>query len=340
MKKVFVISLLLIITAAVFAITLDFYCLAWQPAAVDKIYDLVDIWNMDNPDVQVNIIWGTWESSDQYLLTSFQGGNAPDVFHTDAEKFREYGMMGYAAPLNSYVSDEIIGDIPAHIFEDCYDFAGNLYGIPWCQETQVIFYNKDIFEESGIRLPLDRMISWEELLDIAQRVTKKDENENVITWGILAPLMERFHWTLIAQKDGTILTKDSNHKWKVEINEGAREAIEFYLSLITEHQVMPRDVISIDYTSLMQGFINGKYAMVTFGCWNRRFLLQNKGFNWGMLLVKNEDNRINASDPQAFGISKLSKHKDEAFAFIEFMTNTENSAEISYSDYLFPVRES
>ncbi|MGC9322759.1 MAG: extracellular solute-binding protein, partial [Kosmotogaceae bacterium] len=105
MKKVFVISLLLIITAAVFAITLDFYCLAWQPAAVDKIYDLVDIWNMENPDVQVNIIWGTWESSDQYLLTSFQGGNAPDVFHTDAEKFREYGMMGYAAPLNSYVSD-------------------------------------------------------------------------------------------------------------------------------------------------------------------------------------------------------------------------------------------
>ena len=27
---------------------------------------------------------------------------------------------------------------------------------------------------------------------------------------------------------------------------------------------MPRDVISIDYTSFMQGFINGKYAMVTF----------------------------------------------------------------------------
>ncbi len=340
MKKVFVISLLLIITAVVFAITLDFYCLAWQPAAVDKIYDLVDIWNMDNPDIQVNIIWGTWESSDQYLLTSFQGGNAPDVFHTDAEKFREYGMMGYAAPLNSYVTDDMIDDIPAHIFEDCYDFSGNLYGIPWCQETQVIFYNKDIFEENGIRLPLDRMISWEQLLDIAQSVTKKDENGKVITWGILAPLMERFHWTLIAQKNGTVLTKDSNHKWKVEINDGAREAIEFYLSLITEHQVMPRDVASIDYTSLMQGFINGKYAMVTFGCWNRRFLLQNKGFNWGMLLVKSGDNRINASDPQAFGISKLSKHKDEAFAFIEFMTNTENSAEISYSDYLFPVRES
>ncbi|MBN2252929.1 MAG: sugar ABC transporter substrate-binding protein [Kosmotogaceae bacterium] len=340
MKKISVVSLLLIITSAVFAVTLDFYCLAWQPAAVDKIYDLVDIWNMENPDIQVNIIWGTWESSDQYLLTSFQGGNAPDVFHTDAEKFREYGMMGYAAPLNSYVTDDMIADIPTHILEDCYDFTSNLYGIPWCQETQVIFYNKDIFEERGIRLPLDRMISWEQLLGIAQSVTKKDENGNVITWGILAPLMERFHWTLIAQKDGTILTKDSNHKWKLEINEGAKEAIEFYLSLITEHGVMPRDVISIDYTSLMQGFINGKYAMVTFGCWNRRFLLQNKNFNWGMLLVKNGDNKINASDPQAFGISKLSRHKDEAFAFIEFMTNTENSAEISYSDYLFPVRES
>ena len=39
----------------------------------------------------------------------------------------------------------MIGDIIAHIFEDCYDFAGNLRD-PRCQETGDL-YNKDIFEE-------------------------------------------------------------------------------------------------------------------------------------------------------------------------------------------------
>jgi len=206
--------------------------------------------------------------------------------------------------------------------------------------VQVIFYNKDIFEENGIVLPDDRMITWDELVEVAVKTTKRSSQGVTTTWGFLAPLMERFHWTLIAQNDGHVLVMDDNGKWRVDINEGAREAIEFYLSLIVEHKVMPRDVISIDYTSLMQGFINGNYAMVTFGCWNRRFLIQSGAVNWGMLLVKNDGNKINASDPQAFGISSMSKHKDEAFRFIEFMTNAKNSAEISYNDFLFPVRKS
>ena len=340
MKKTALLLILFVMAVSALGIKLNFYCLAWQPATVDTIYDIVDIWNAKNPDKQVNIIWGTWESSDQYLLTSFQGGNAPDIFHTDAEKFREFGMMGYAAPLNNYLDEDLKKDIPQKIFEDCYDFSGNLYAIPWCQETQVIFYNKDIFEKNGITLADDKMVSWEELISIAQKVTKTDSSGKTVTWGILAPLMERFEWTLIAQNKGTILVKDSKNKWKVDINEDAKKALNFYLDLITKYKVMPKDVISIDYTSLMQGFINGSYAMVTFGCWNRRFLLQNKDMKWGMLLVKNGENKINASDPQAFGISSMSKYKDEAFEFIKFMTNTENSAKISYDDYLFPVRDS
>ena len=51
------------------------------------------------------------------------------------------------------------------------------------------------------------MISWKSCL-ILRKELKKDENENNNNLGNpFAPLMERFHWTLIAQKDGTILYK-------------------------------------------------------------------------------------------------------------------------------------
>ena len=76
MKKTALLLILSLMAVSALGIKLNFYCLAWQPATVDTIYDIVDIWNAKNPDKQVNIIWGTWESSDQYLLTSFQGGNA------------------------------------------------------------------------------------------------------------------------------------------------------------------------------------------------------------------------------------------------------------------------
>jgi ABC-type glycerol-3-phosphate transport system substrate-binding protein len=211
--------------------------------------------------------------------------------------------------------------------------------VPWCQESQVIFFNETLFKENNIELPEDRIITWERLLEIAKEVTNVDGEKK--TWGLLAPLMERFEWTLIKQNNGKVLHQDDRGRWEVRITEEAKEAISFYISLITEHKVMPADVISIDYTSLMQGYLNQKYAMVTFGCWNRRFLNQiGSDFDWGMMWIKKSGNETNASDPQALGISVFSKHKEEAFEFIKFFTSKENSANISYADWLFPVRES
>lgn len=339
-KTAFLIGMMtFLIFGTIVGVTLKFYCLTWQPEAVDRVWDVVDEWNANHPDAEVEIVWGTWESSDQYLLTSFEGGEGPDIFHTDAEKFREYGIMGFAEPLDRFITEDMLTDIPDKVWKDCRDYEGNTFGVPWCQEAQVIFFNEKLFRECGIELPADRVVTWEELLEIAQKLTKEVKGEK--TWGLLAPLMERFEWTLIAQNGGTVLRADKNGRWKVEIDDKAKEAIDFYLSLITEHKVMPPDVISIDYTSLMQGFLNGKYAMVTFGCWNRRFLNQSgSDFEWGMMWLERGECRINASDPQALGISVFSKNKEKAFEFIKFFTNTTNSAEISYADWLFPVRKS
>lgn len=319
------------------AIKLKFYCLAWQPGAVDQVIDIVDEWNENHPDIQVEIVWGTWETSDQYLLTNFAAGTAPDIIHTDAEKFREFGIMGFLEPLNKFLDEEIIKDIPEESWEDCKDDRGYIYGIPWCRESQVIFYNKRLFDRLGINLPHGRVVSWEELVEIAKKVVQLTNGR---TWGLLAPLMERFHWTLIEQNNGKVLQTDEKGRWKVEITDQAKEAISFYLSLVIEHKVMPSDVINIDYTSLMQGFLNEKYAMVVFGCWNRRLLSQVKDFEWGLMWLKKGDNMTNAADPQGIGISRTCKHKAEAFEFIRFFTNSKNSAEIAYKDWLFPIRRS
>ncbi|HOJ88193.1 MAG TPA: sugar ABC transporter substrate-binding protein [Pseudothermotoga sp.] len=326
-------------TSLLAAVKLKFYCLAWQPGAVDQIYDIVDSWNESHPEIQIEIVWGTWETSDQYLLTNFSAGTAPDIFHTDSEKFREFGLMGFVEPLNDLIDNEMLEDIPKDAWDDCTDRRGNIYGIPWCRESQVIFYNKKLFTRLGIDLPDDKIVTWQQLLEISKRIVQQTNGN---TWGILAPLMERFHWTLIEQNGGKVLHVDENGRWKVAIDDRARQAVGYYLSLITEHKVMPSDVISIDYTSLMQGFLNEKYAMVVFGCWNRRLLSEaaGKDFEWGLMWIKNGDNITNAADPQGIGISKSCKYKKEAFEFIKFFTNSKNSADISYKDWLFPVRKS
>lgn len=346
-KRVITGTVILGLTISLFSVVglatvdLQFLSLAWQPATVRVVRDIVREWNAANPDIQVEIVWQTWEGVNKFLLTSFLGGDAPDIFHQDAVMCYEYGAMGFAAPLNEYLDEETLADIPARMWDSVTCFDGTIYGIPFLWEPQVVFYNRALFEERGITLPEDAMLDWDELLDTAKRLTERDEYGNVTTWGLLAPLMERFQWTLIRQNDGHVLHRQDDGTWYVQIDEGAREALDFYVRMVTDWEVMSPEVIGIDFTSMMRGFLGGRYAMVVFGSWNRSFILRmGRDFRWGMLKVTGPKRNVTAANPQALGIWKDSPHRAEAFEFARFFTNAKNSARIAYGDWLFPTRES
>jgi len=347
MKRVVVLgALLAVVICGLVAIAepveLTFVTPAWLPDTVRSIKAIVAEWNEDHPDIQVTIIWQAWENLDDYLLTSFQGGQAPDIFHEDSVMCYEYGHIGYAASLNDYLSEEILEDIPQNSWDGVSDSDGSIYGIPFLQETQVIFYNKELFAEAGLTVPEDGMITWDQLRDFAQQLTKRDADGNATTWGLLAPLEQRLWWCLVRENEGHVLNQHEDGTWHVEIDDNAKEAIKFYTDLVTVDHVMPQDVISYDFMSLLQGFLNKKYAMISFGCWVRSWIdrLGRGKIDWGMLEVKGPKQTVTAADPQAVAIYAKSAHKAEAFQFIQFFTNTENSAQIAHADWLFPVRES
>lgn len=324
------------------AVELTFLCLAWQPSTVQAIEEIVAQWNQSHPDIQVKIVWQSWENVNDFLLTSFQGGEAPDIFHQDSIMCFEYGVLGYAEPLNDYLDEEILLDIPDHMWDSVRDDNGRIYGIPFLQETLVVFYNKAMFANAGIVVPPDGMVSWEELLDYAKRLTVTDASGKVITWGLLAPLEQRLWWCLVAQNEGRVLCKYPDGTWHVDIDDNAREAIRFYTDMVTLHKVMPQDIISYDFLNLIQGFVRGRYAMVTFGCWARSWLerLGSAKLDWGMLQIRGPKVNVTEADPQAIGLWAGSPYKKEAVEFMKFLTNTENSAKIAYADWLFPVRQS
>ena len=347
MKRIVALMTLLVLMA--FTVTalgtptkLTFVCPAWQADTVKTITAIVAEWNEANPDIQVEINWQGWENLDDYLLTSFQGGQAPDIFHEDSVMCYEYGMLGYAAPLNDYLSDDTIADISSSIWDGVSDDKDTIYGMPLLQETLVIFYNKDLFADAGITVPADGMVTWNEIRDYAQRLTKRDEQGEVTTWGLLAPFEQRLWWCLVDENNGHVLQQYDDGTWHVDIDDNARQAIKSFTDLVTVDKTMPQDILSYDFMSLLQGFRTGKYAMFSYGCWVRSWIerLTKGKLDWGMLQVKGKKKTVTESDPQSLGIYIDSQHKDEAAKFVEFFTNTENSARIAYADWLFPVRQS
>ncbi len=321
-------------------VRLQYYSLAWQPGVVRAVRDVVAEWNDSHPDIQVEIVWGAWASANEFLLTSFLGGDAPDIFHQDAVMCYEYGVLGFAEPLTPYLDDELLSDIPQWMWDSASDYDGEIYGSPFLVETHAVFYNRRMFNDAGIVLPENASVTWQQIVDYAQQLTVRDSDGAVLTWGLLASVMEKFPWMLVAQNGGQIVHRNNDGSWSVSVDPAAREALRFYCDLVTEWQVMPPDAISSDYTYLMSGFSKDRYAMIIYGCWNRRILAQWEDVDWGIFHLEGPVQNITSGGPQAHGIWAGSEHKAEAAQFLDYISSAANVVEIAYPDWIFPARTS
>ncbi|HMK37817.1 MAG TPA: extracellular solute-binding protein, partial [Bacteroidota bacterium] len=59
---------------------LRFVSLAWQEEALLANRAIVAEWNAAHPGVPVEYVQATWSSVHDYLITSFETGDVPDVF--------------------------------------------------------------------------------------------------------------------------------------------------------------------------------------------------------------------------------------------------------------------
>lgn len=90
-------------------IRLRFQSLAWQKESVDANKQLVKEWNAAHPDVQVDYVQGTWDSVHDQLLTSFEGGEAPDVIHDASDDLADFAYGGYLADLRPLFPEQAQG---------------------------------------------------------------------------------------------------------------------------------------------------------------------------------------------------------------------------------------
>lgn len=58
---------------------------------------------------------------------------------------------------------------------------GKMYALPVVINTQALYYNKDIFDKFGVPYLKDGM-TWDEVLDVAKKLTRKDEANEY--WGV------------------------------------------------------------------------------------------------------------------------------------------------------------
>lgn len=133
----------------------------------------------EHPGIRIEVVNTPYSSNWEKWAVAAAGGAPPDA---SMGNFGIFAILGdVLEPLEKYAEAtvEISRDnfFPAHW--DANWYGGHLLGLPFRANSQVVFYNKQAFDEAGIG---DIPMTWSELHDLAARLTKRS-GDTVERWG-------------------------------------------------------------------------------------------------------------------------------------------------------------
>jgi multiple sugar transport system substrate-binding protein len=278
-----------------------------------------------NIDVQIETIVGDYM---QKLQTELASNTAPDIFYLDSMPAPQLMSSGVLEPLDDYIKKY---NVDVNDFEpallSAFQWDGKTYGLPKDFNTLALFYNKDMFKAAGINEPPK---TWEELRDVAKKLTKDG-----VKGLVLSADLARFD-AFINQNGGSVY---QDGKVTLNLPENA-QALDFYVGLIT------KDKVADTPQNMGEGwngdaFAAKKAAMAIEGGWMIPFLKEKApDLNYGIAELPAGKQKSTMAFTVAYVMNKNSKHKDEAFKLIEFLTGKEGQQFVVDSGLALPSRKS
>ncbi len=267
-----------------------------------------------NPDIKVVV--DSVPSNDTYnkLVLTTNAGNPPDVFMTFWTADAVSNNLIY--PLTEFID--------AAEFEERFTTAGAsyakfndiVYAIPWRAGGSVFLVNCQMFEEAGLEVPTLGW-TWEDLAALSEQLT--DPAAGKYGYGLVGSstdfATEWQFWPFLLQAGGKIY---ENNRAAFNTPEGVA-ALEYLISL---KPYIPEGFTSMDMNQLLDLFVSNKVAMFQDGPWFIG-IIQNGHPDFNVcvapMVVGAEPGNITGGT--ALGMSPLSKNKEAAWRFIEFMTS-------------------
>ncbi|WP_030802554.1 ABC transporter substrate-binding protein [Streptomyces sp. NRRL F-2799] len=317
-------------------ITLRFQSLAWQQESVAANKELVREWNAAHPDVQVEYVQGNWDGVHDQLLTSFEGGEAPDVIHDASDDLADFAYGGDLADLSGLLPARLKSDIPRRSWQ-ATTFGKGVYGVPFLQEPRVLIANSAWLRKAKVRIPTpEHPWSWAEFREITAQLSGKGK------YGVAWPLKEPVSVTLNLglSAGGTLFQRGSDGKVSVRFGAGDAVVPRTVHDQVARDRSAPTSTLGSGGSDTLPGFFGGRYAMVPLGFSYRQQIEQQapKGFRWEVLPAPaGADGLTQGVSPQTLSIAQDCPHKKEAARFIDFLLRPKNMVRLALGDWMLPT---
>ena len=326
----------------------DFFLTFWSANnsfEIQHARELVNEWNTTNPQWRIKyqpVPEG--RSSEEVILAAIVSKTTPDVYaNIWPGVMQQYVEADIMVPLDQFADfDSIYTDrVPKTLHDKFKSKNGGIYQFPWKSNPIVLYYNKSMFRDAGIPVPLK---TYTEFFSAAEKLTLDTNGDGYIdTW---------------------MMDVDINTEWW-------HRFFDFYTLFIAasggQTFVTPERTIAFDspeglavFNFLRDGFSNGyfpnaffqgdvflqeKVAVHVSGPWNIAHLESYKpeGFEYGFMPMPVPDSykgdTYTYGDPKSIGIFKTSKHPEIAWKFVKFLMSKPADLRLLEITNQLPVRK-
>src|ERR1700687_6013363 len=264
----------------------------YYPVAVGgPITKLVDNFAADfekeNPGIKVKPIYsGAYQESITKALTAVKSNDAPTMsvlLSTDMFTLIDEDAIVAFDPLIRTPEDQawLKGFYPA--FMENSQTSGKTWGIPFQRSTIVLYYNKEMFKEAGLD-PNKAPATWHEMVDCAQKLTKRDGSGKVTQWGVQIPSSGFPYWLFqgLTTENGAILMNAAGTETYYD-KPGVIEALQYWVDLTSKYKVQPEGII--EWGTTPKDFFERKIAMMWTTTGNLTNVRSNAKFDFGVAML-------------------------------------------------------
>jgi len=191
----------------------------WGVSTGDETKDVnaqIDEFKKRHPEIDVSVLqMGSGAMNPQKLMTAVVGGVPPDLVQQDRFTIGDWASRDAFRPLDDLLAADAKSSDPLAIRQADYvqapwqetQYQGKTYAIPNGTDDRVLYYNKKMFRDAGLD-PNKPPQTWEELIDDAKKLTKKNDTGGFEHLGFIPVFGQGWLYLWSWQMDGEFMSPD------------------------------------------------------------------------------------------------------------------------------------
>jgi len=285
----------------------------------------------ENPGIKVKPVYaGTYQETLVKAITANKAGTPPttaillstDMFTLiDEDAIEPWDAIAPTADDKKWMASFF----PAFMANS--QTGGKTWGIPFQRSTIVLYWNKELFKEAGLD-PDKAPANWKEMVEYAQKLTRRDASGNATQWGVQVPSSGFPYWLFqgFTTPNGVELMNAAGTETYFDKPEVV-EALQYWVDLSRKHKVMNTGVI--EWGTTPKDFFEKKAAMIWTTTGNLTNVKNNAKFDFGVAMLPAAKRRGSPTGGGNFYVFKKATKEQQAAAvkFAKWMTTPERAAQ-------------